>query len=120
MFILMPISPAFPNTRAHRLQAMAAMTPNEMRVSMVVVRCAAFRHADLWKGHAHHVDTGAASTNETHCQPSNCRAPIIDMAITGVAHTTATTNRRRTSTRCASVAISTVDSPSSTLGATAP
>ena len=66
-----------------------------MSVSMVAVPCLRFVHAARWKGHAAQTITGAARAREAHCQNGNCRAGIIDIAITGTVSTTDPTSRWR-------------------------
>ena len=97
MGILMPSSPAPPSVSAHRLQAVAAPTPSETRVSMVEAPWRAARKAALWKGQAPHVTTGRASAATTHCQPVNWVAGTMDRTMTGTDRTRLTMRRRRRS-----------------------
>ena len=88
-------SPASPRNSAYRLHPNAASVPTEISVSIVAAAWRRFVHAALWNGHAPHVTTGAASVSDSHCQPSNCNAGIIAIAITGTARTAETIRRCR-------------------------
>ena len=88
-----PTSPAGVDTNAHTDQAKAASTPIETSVSIVAAPWRALTTIARWNGHAAQVATGAASASATHCQPSNCSAPIIEIASTGTPRTAATTRR---------------------------
>ena len=79
----MPISPAPPQTSAHRLQAEAATTPRDTSVSMVKEPWRSARAAALWKGQAPQVATGIAMRATVHCQPGSWRAGIMEIAMTG-------------------------------------
>src|SRR5579875_3839694 len=57
----------------HSDQVPAAITPSDTRESIVAAPCRAWSAARRWKGHAHHVATGAARASSTHCQPGNRR-----------------------------------------------
>ena len=79
--------------RRHRGTGRTATTrtrrasPTEISVSIVAAAWRRFVHAAVWNGHAPHVTTGAARVSDSHCQPSNCNAEIIAIAITGTART---------------------------------
>ena len=98
MSMVWPQSPAGVNTTAHTDQEKAARTPIDTSVSMVAAPWRALITIARWKGQAAQIATGAVSAITIHCQPSNCSAPIIEIASTGAAKTAATT--RRTSRSC--------------------
>ena len=62
---------------------------------VVVARCRAFTKAEWWNGHAAHAYTGTVRARLTHCQPVNCSAGTIAIAITGTPRTAAQIRRPR-------------------------
>ena len=97
MSMVWPQSPAGVNTTAHTDQEKAARTPIDTSVSMLAAPWRALITIARWKGQAAQIATGAVSAITTHCQPSNCNAPIIEIASTGAANTAATTRRTSSS-----------------------
>src|SRR5690349_18002475 len=83
--IFTPGMPAWVKNSAHTDQAYAAITPSEIRVSIVAAPCRRLVQAARWNGQAPHTTTGEASVNASHCQLLNCRAGIIDSSTTGTA-----------------------------------
>ena len=69
------------------------MTPTEISVSIVAVRCRRFVHAARWKGQAPHTTTGDARARASHCQLPNWSAAIIDSATTGALSAAQTASR---------------------------
>jgi hypothetical protein len=69
--------------------------PREISVSIVAAPWRRLVQAARWNGKPAQSTTGVASTSETHCQPWNWIAGIIDSATTGIASATATTSRSR-------------------------
>ncbi len=71
----------------------AAVTPMEIKVSIVEVPCRALRSALRWNGHAAHVTIGAANAVSTHCHPANLvsgtTANITDRSASGMNSTAA-------------------------------
>src|SRR4051812_15479110 len=105
-----PGTPAVPKKSAYSDHAVAARTPTEIRVSIVVAPWRRFVHAALWNGHAHHTTTGPASARTSHCQYVNCNAGTIDNAITGTDSATDVTNRCRSESPGVSGSVSTCGS----------
>ena len=87
MVICVPISPAPPQIRAHRLQAVAATTPRDTSVSMVKAPWRRARAAARWKGQAPQVATGSAMRATVHCQPGSWRAGTMETTMTGTDRT---------------------------------
>ena len=83
MLMRMPMCPAPPSTSAHRLQAVAAITPSDTSVSMVKAPCRSARKAALWKGQAPQTATGSAMSATVHCQPGIWRAGTMEIAMIG-------------------------------------
>ena len=98
----MPIMPASVNSSAYSDHSVAAVTPSEIRVSMVAAPCRRLITAARWNGHAAHVTTGSARASEAHCHPGNCHAGTIDSAMTGTARVIATRSRVRSARASAS------------------
>ena len=118
--IRIPVIPAWVNSSAHSDHSQAAVTPTEIRVSMVAAPWRALVTAARWNGQAPQTTTGEARVSEIHCQLSNCSAGIIDMASTGTVSTADTTRRchHPAASRSRSSG-SVVATPSSPLGARA-
>src|SRR5680860_1556498 len=91
----MPGIPAPPRNRAHSDQSHAALTPTEIRVSIVAAPWRALVKAARWNGKAPHTTTGEARVRASHCQLSNCNAGIIDSSSTGRLRTAEISNRCR-------------------------
>nr|WRX71470.1 hypothetical protein [Actinomycetes bacterium] len=95
--IRIPVMPAWVNSSAHSDHSQAAVTPTEIKVSMVAAPWRALVTAARWKGQAPQTTTGEARVREIHCQLSNCSAGIIDRASTGTVNAAETTRRCRQS-----------------------
>ncbi len=67
--------------------------PSETSVSMVVAPWRRFTRVARWKGHADHRMIGVDSAKATHSQPVNCSPGTIEIAITGIPSSTATSRR---------------------------
>src|SRR5699024_1061991 len=90
---VIPGVPAVPRNSAYSDHSSATDVPIEMSVSIVAAPWRRFVQAALWNGHAPQTITGAASVRDSHCQYVNCRAGIIDIAMTGTVSTTEPTRR---------------------------
>ena len=66
-----------------------------INVSMVVAPWRRLVQVARWNGHALHTTTGEARANASHIHSSNCRAGIIDSAITGMARAAVISSRCR-------------------------
>ncbi len=62
---------------------------------MVVAAWRRLASAARWNGQAPHTTTGAARVSESHCQPSNCSAGTIAIAMTGTVSSAETSSRWR-------------------------
>ena len=91
----MPGIPAPPRNSAHSDHSHAALTPTEIKVSMVAAPWRALVNAARWNGNAPHTTTGEARVRDNHCQLSNCNIGIIDSNSTGRLRTAETSNRCR-------------------------
>src|SRR5665811_1798634 len=89
----MPVIPASVKNNAHSDQMYAALTPTEMRVSIVAAPCLTLVQAARWNGRAPQTTTGEARVSDNHCQLSNWRAGTMDMSRTGTARIADTTSR---------------------------
>ena len=92
---VMPGIPALPRNSAYSDQRKAALTPTEMRVSMLAAPWRRVIAAARWNGQAAHTTTGEASARTSHCQFVNCSAGTIDSTITGIVSTAAPISRWR-------------------------
>ena len=93
--IRIPGMPASPKNSAYSDQANEAVTPTEIRVSMVAAPCLALTRAARWNGQAPQTATGAASASDSHCQLRNCSAGTIASTTTGTPSSSETSSRRR-------------------------
>ena len=93
--MVMPGMPASPKKSAYTLQRKAAVTPTEMRVSMLAMKRRALCSATRWNGHAPQTATGDARASTSHCQFVNCSAGIIDSTSTGTVSTVEMRSRCR-------------------------
>jgi len=93
--IRVPVIPAPPRNSAHSDHSHAALTPTEIRVSIVAAPWRALVNAARWNGNAPHTTTGEAKVRESHCQLSNCNTGIIDSRSTGRLRIAEITNRCR-------------------------
>src|SRR5450631_2311729 len=75
--------PEPPRNSAHSDHRYAALTPTQIRVSIVAAPWRALLKAARWNGKAPHTTTGDARVRASHCQLSNCRTGIIDISRTG-------------------------------------
>ena len=107
--IRIPARPASPKNSAYTDQQNAAITPTEMRVSIVAARWRALVSAARWNGQAPHTATGAASASDSHCQLRNCSTGAIASTTTGTA------SASETSSRCRSAAVSSAAASSTAL-----
>src|SRR5664280_967229 len=102
--IRVPGIPAPPRNSAHSDHSHAALTPTEIKVSIVAAPWRALVRAARWNGYAPQTTTGEARVRANHCQLSNCNAGIIDISNTGrlsAAEITRRCRSRETSSSCA-------------------
>src|SRR5664279_1654670 len=93
--IRVPGIPAPPRNSAHSDHSHAALTPTEIKVSIVAAPWRTLVKAARWNGNAPQTTTGEARVRASHCQLSNCHAGTIDISSTGRLRTAEITSRCR-------------------------